>query len=269
MHVGNERLFCRLGMYDSLPKKEVEKAKAWQEMGATVGYLGITGKGIVAAYCVADKVRPEAGKVLAELKNDGIAVTMLTGDKRDAAIAIGTPLGLSHAAIKSELLPEQKLEIVMMAKEEPDSDQNWSLFGCETCAQPHLVLMAGDGVNDAPSLAAANIGVAMGAGAALAMETADVTLTDSNLSKLSYSINMGKQVIRKIKQNVIFALSFKAVILALALAGKATLWAAITSDVGAMILVTLNGMSLLPRKKKHPEKAEVTNEVTPLLADNV
>ena len=90
----------------------------------------------------------------------------------------------------------------------------------------------------------------MGAGAALAMETADVTLLDSNLEKLDYCIRMGERVTRKIKENVLFSVSVKFVVLGFALAGMAHLWAAIASDVGAMILVTLNSMMLLPRRQK-------------------
>ena len=90
----------------------------------------------------------------------------------------------------------------------------------------------------------------MGAGAALAMETSDVTLLDSNLEKLLYSIEMGKRVIRKIIQNCVFSLVVKFVVLGFALAGMSHLWAAIGSDVGAMIIVTLNSMTLLPRRQK-------------------
>lgn len=104
-------------------------------------------------------------------------------------------------------------------------------------------------MNDAPALAAADIGVAMGVGAALAMETADVTLLDSNLKKLLYVLNMGRRVLFVIKQNVIFSLAVKLLVLGFTVVGKVELWAAIVSDVGAMLCVTINGMRLLPHRK--------------------
>lgn len=114
---------------------------------------------------------------------------------------------------------------------------------------------------DAPALASADVGVAMGAGAALAMETADVTLLDSNLEKLEYSINMGRRVIAKIKQNVVFSVTVKFVVLGFALAGKTNLWAAIGSDVGAMILVTLNAMLLLPARQRNADVVALKGDI--------
>ena len=101
---------------------------------------------------------------------------------------------------------------------------------------------------------AADVGVAMGAGAALAMETADVTLLDSNLLKLEMILETGRRVIDKIWQNVAFSIAVKLVVLCFALVGKTHLWAAIASDVGAMILVTLNSMTLLPRTSRKRAK---------------
>jgi Zn2+/Cd2+-exporting ATPase len=255
VYVGNERLFRRLGTFQRLPIAECQKIAEWDALGGTTGFMSIGDGGIVCAYCVADAARPEAEQAIATLRKAGIEVTMITGDKRDAALAIGKPLGLAEERIKSELLPEEKLAIILNAKKDAGAGGRSALKSL--FARPSLVLMCGDGVNDAPSLATADVGVAMGEGAALAMETADVTLMDSNLSKLNYSIRMGRRVINKIKQNVVFSLGVKFLVLGFAMAGRASLWAAIASDVGAMILVTLNGMSLLPfRRTREDQKVE-------------
>ncbi|KAL3916554.1 MAG: hypothetical protein SGILL_005124 [Bacillariaceae sp.] len=246
VYVGNERLFSRLGLYAALPEEKKHSLKAWEIEGGTTGFMSIGDEGIVCMYCIADAVRPEAKEVVQKFNATGIHVAMLTGDRRDTALAIGQPIGLQQDQIKSELLPEEKLNIVVEAK----ADASKQTRACRILPAKNLVLMCGDGVNDAPSLAAADVGVAMGAGAALAMETADVTLMDSNLSKLCYSINMGARVINKIKQNVAFSLIVKFIVLGFALAGRASLWGAIASDVGAMILVTLNGMALLPLRSR-------------------
>jgi len=232
--VGNERLFRRLGMFDSLPLSEKEKVQKWESMGATIGFMSIGDHGIVCSYCAADAVRPEAKEVLADLHSMGINITMLTGDNRKTALAIGTSIGLTEDTIVSELLPEEKLAIVSETKE--------------------IVLMCGDGVNDAPALAAANVGVAMGHGAALAMETADVALLDSSLTKLAYGVKMGRKVRNKIIQNVTFSIAVKVIIIVFTLLHKVTLSIAIAVDLGGMLAVTLNGMSLLSFTKKKEKK---------------
>jgi Cd2+/Zn2+-exporting ATPase len=179
VHVGNFRLFERLSLIDKLPAEEVEVAKSWLDGGGTVGFMSIEGFGIVCSYCVADAVRKEAKMVVAEFRKMGIEVNMLTGDNAKAASSIGERLGLTVGQIKSNLLPDEKLRLVkrMIEMEQEAATK-------KSCRKkPGLILMCGDGVNDAPALALADVGVAMGAGAALAMETADVTLLDSNLCR--------------------------------------------------------------------------------------
>lgn len=249
VHVGNKKLFQRLSMYDALKEDVKAATEGWARDGGTIGFISIEGEGIVGAYCVADKIRDEAQDVVKALKKMGIKSIMLTGDQRPAAIGIGSQIGLNEKDIKSELLPEDKLTEISDAVE--DNEMKKKCWRAK-----RAVMMVGDGVNDAPALALADVSVAMGEGAALAMETADVTLMDSNLNKLLHSICMGRRVIRTIIENVLFSLIVKAVVLGYALAGKASLWAAIASDVGAMLTVTLNGMKLLPRKTKENDIAQ-------------
>ena len=143
----------------------------------------------------------------------------------------------------------------------------------KTCSQflhrNKQVVFCGDGINDCPSLAVADVGVAMGEGASLALEVGDVTLMDSNLSKLVYVINMGTRVVATIKENIALSLICKLVVVGLTFYGKMTLLFAIASDVGVMLLVTVNGMKLMPRnrqismkrRRKHVKK---THEMQPL-----
>ena len=255
VHVGNLKLLHRLGLAGSLPAKHQTSMTDWGTEGGTVGFVGIEGHGIVAVYCVADAMRAEAEVVLASLRAMGISATMLTGDSSDAAHSVGRRVGLAPSEIRSQLLPADKLEIV----EERTTRDAQSALSLLCCRRNNLVLMCGDGVNDAPALATADVGVAMGAGAALATETSDVTLMDSNLKKLLYCLEMGRRVNRTIGENVVFSLVVKALVLGFTFAGKSTLWVAIASDVGAMLIVTLNGMKLLPSKKN---KFRVRNDKT-------
>lgn len=247
VYVGNKRLFERIGMYSTLPGKYQNLAEEWSHAGGTVGFIGIGGQGIVGAFCVKDAVRDEAKDVVASLFQARIDVLMLTGDGDGAAKAVAKQIGLSDDAVHSQLLPEDKMHFV-------GSLISHKSMRCAPCRPQSLVLMCGDGVNDAPALAVADVGVSMGEGAALAMEMSDVTLMDSNLHKLVYSIKMGIRVLRTIRENIVMSLLVKLVVVGLTFAGKMTLLLAIVADVGTMLLVTLNGMKLLPGLKEEKEQ---------------
>mmetsp|Transcript_31 Transcript_31/g.60 ORF Transcript_31/g.60 Transcript_31/m.60 type:complete len:1166 (-) Transcript_31:70-3567(-) len=244
VYVGNTRLFTEVNMMDTLPPKYQSATKEWNAKGGTVGFLGIEGDGIVGAFCVNDAVREEARDVITSLRDGGIQVVMLTGDGEGAARAVGEQVGIPQECIFSQLLPEDKLHHIGSMKT-PTAKST-----CPTCATKSLVLMCGDGVNDAPALAVADVGVAMGEGAALAMEMSDITLMDSNLMKLLYTIKMGARVIVTIQENIMLSVLAKVLVVGLTFAGKMTLLSAIAADVGVMLIVTLNGMKLLPSRKE-------------------
>jgi len=178
---------------------------------------------------VSDRPRPESRRALARLREVGIRHTvMLTGDNPAVAQHIARQVGVSE--VRASLLPQDKISAVQ-----------------ELLAQHgNTVGMVGDGVNDAPALAAASVGIAMGAGgSAQAIEAADVALLSDDLSRLPFAVQLGRQATATIRFNIWFALAIKAIFLVGALFGAATLWMAVFADVGASLLVTLNGMRLL------------------------
>ncbi len=197
--------------------------------GRTVVAVGddVSVRGLIA---IADAVRPEAKRIVADLHAAGIKhVVMLTGDNRATAQSIARETGVDE--VQAELLPEHKVEAV------------------EKLVKEHgTVAMIGDGVNDAPAMARANIGVAMGAmGSDAAIETADVALMADDLSKLPWLIRHSKGTLAIIRQNIGFSLAVKLLFTGLTVFGLASLWGAIAADVGASLLVVLNGLRLLHR----------------------
>jgi len=241
-YVGNQMLMQRVGLLSSLPHGVIDEVQSWSFSGGTVGYLGLESEGIIAAFCVLDSIRPEAKVVVADLKDRlKFDITILTGDSFGAARALADQIGFSdhEEEVKSQLLPEEKLQVVQRMMMESENKTGF-------CKSHGLLLFCGDGVNDAPSMSAADVSVAMGSGAALALETCDITLMDCNLKKLVYSIDMGKRVLCTVKENILFSLLSKLVVVGLTFASKTTLLIAIATDLGVMLLVTLNGMKLLP-----------------------
>jgi Cd2+/Zn2+-exporting ATPase len=183
---------------------------------------------ICGVISVADEIRATAAKAIAELKRAGIRhIVMLTGDNLGAAKAVASKIGIDE--YQAELLPVEKVKTI----------ENLRLkYGS--------VAMVGDGVNDAPALAASSLGVAMGAiGSDAAIETADIALMSDDLLKLPWLISHARRATQIIKQNIAFALGLKALFLGLAFAGFATLWMAIMADMGASFLVISNSLRLL------------------------
>jgi len=195
--------------------------------GKTVSVLVVDG---VAAGLIAmrDEPREDAATGLEALKQDGIRTVMLTGDNRRTAAAIGASLGIE---VRAELLPEDKQRIV---KELQQSGA--------------VVAKVGDGINDAPALAAADIGIAMGGGTDVALETADAAVLHGRVADIAGMIGLSKATMGNIWQNIALSLGLKAVFLVTTIIGVTGLWPAILADTGATVLVTANAMRLLAWK---------------------
>jgi Cd2+/Zn2+-exporting ATPase len=177
---------------------------------------------------VADTVRPESRDVVQQLHEMGIETTVLiTGDDVGAASYVADQVGISD--VVAGVLPAQKVEAVESLKQRTEG----------------AVAMVGDGVNDAPALAAADVGIAMGEGTAQALETADAVLMANGLNKLPLVLKLGRAAMRTIWFNIAFSIGLKAIVFVLVLTGSASMWAAVLADVGASLIVTLNGMRLL------------------------
>ncbi|HNB51270.1 MAG TPA: HAD-IC family P-type ATPase, partial [Anaerolineales bacterium] len=176
---------------------------------------------------VADVPRPNSQAALSALRQEGMAhLIMLTGDNETTAQTIAKQVGVTD--VRANLLPEHKVDAAQALLAE---------FG--------TVAMVGDGINDAPALATASVGIAMGgAGTQAAMETADVVLMGDDLEKLPFLIRLAKMTMRVIRANIALSLGIKGMFLALVLFGWGTMWLAVLADMGASLLVTGNGMRL-------------------------
>jgi len=245
VEVGNARFGSRVGWISELADAKMALALKWEKQGGTVGYVAVDGV-LQGMFAVNDTPRKEAQAAMASLKSLGITTVMLTGDNQGSAEAIQEQVMVEeiHAGLK----PQDKTEAVAALKlsygAKAGSGAEGSIWNCY--AQSGGVGMVGDGINDAPALAAADIGIAMGAaGTAVAMETADTVLMDSNLNKLVLAIELGRVCRQKIRENIALSVVTKVAMIGLTLAGHGSLWLAIVTDVGTMLLVTFNGMSVM------------------------
>ena len=180
---------------------------------------------------ISDRERADAPAAIASLKNVGVSkVVMLTGDKRDVAEEIAAKMGITE--VRSELLPQDKVAAVE------------GLLAQKTAGKS--LAFVGDGINDAPVLARADVGVAMGGlGSDAAIEAADVVLMDDKLSKLSKAVKIARHTLGIAKQNIVFAIGVKVAVLILAAFGLAPMWLAVFGDIGVMVLAVLNSTRAL------------------------
>jgi Zn2+/Cd2+-exporting ATPase len=230
-YVGSPNLFEEL-LPDGISAILKGTISELQNQGKTVMVAG-TSFEILALLAVADELRGNSKEVIQKLHSLGVQKTiMLTGDNKGTANAIGKQVGVSE--IQAELLPQDKLAFIKELRTKYDR-----------------VAMVGDGVNDAPALAASTVGIAMGgAGTDTALETADIALMADDLGKLPFTLKLSRRALTIIKQNITFSLGIKLVALLLVIPGWLTLWIAIFADMGATLIVTLNSLRLLRVKDK-------------------
>jgi Cd2+/Zn2+-exporting ATPase len=215
------------------PRYAAEQADLSSDIRATLDALETSGKTAVVVLSgkreigvigLRDEPRDDAGAGVAYLKSLGIRTVMLTGDNARTAAAIAGALGLEA---KAELLPDAKLSEIRALKARGG------------------IAMVGDGINDAPALAASSVGIAMGGGTDVALETADAALLKNRVTGVAELIKLSRATLGNIWQNISLALGLKGVFLVTTLTGATTLWMAILADTGATVLVTINALRLL------------------------
>lgn len=222
VHVGNSKLMEQIGASGRDCDRD-----------GTIVHIAVEDK-YKGHIVISDRVKPDAEKAVSELRRLGISKTvMLTGDSRKVAEAVGSLLKIDET--RSELLPDKKVaEVEKLLSEKSKSG---------------TLIFVGDGVNDAPVLARADVGIAMGAlGSEAAIEAADIVLTDDKPSKIARAIVLSRKTMRIVRQNIVFALAFKAAVLVLGAMGLASIWLAVFADVGVMVLAILNSTRTLKSK---------------------
>lgn len=215
--VGNTKLFNNIS-------PEINQL---EQQGYSVIIVG-TATTILGVITISDYLKDNIKTVIKRFLQKNIAVSMLTGDNSAVATLVATESGIKE--FFANLLPEEKMLVIKKMKESKK------------------VAMVGDGINDAPALAIADIGIAMGKkGTAVALETADVVLMKDDIAKLDYVMELSKRTKNIIKQNITFALLIKFLAIISIFPGYLTLWLAILADMGATVIVTLNSMRLLKK----------------------
>ena len=217
--VGNEKLLRQAGV--GYPQPE-ERYGTWVLVAVAGTYAG--------SILISDTVKPDAAAAVATLRKRGYRTVMLTGDASQAAEAVAKELGMDDCY--SSLLPHEKLERLQLIR-----------------AEKGAAMFVGDGINDAPDLAGADVGAAMGSGADAAIEAADVVFMTSQAEAIPQALQIARRTARVAWQNVVFALGIKLIVMILGLLGSASMWLAVFADSGVAMLCVLNSIRLLCRGK--------------------
>lgn len=197
---------------------------------------------IVGYFVLADQVRSGSKAAVQGFQSEGIDVQLITGDNERVAEVVAKEVGIQN--FKASCTPEDKIGFVQVAQE-----------------KGHVVGMIGDGINDAPALANADIGIAMGSGSSVAMESADVVIVKNDLAKLYYSFELSQKLNSIIRSNVFFSVAVIVILIVLNIVGWLDLPMGVVFHEGSTILVILNGLRLLAEKDSEEEKAEVKSQV--------
>jgi Zn2+/Cd2+-exporting ATPase len=226
--LGNARMFA--GTEFRRPTDDRARLQATSD-SSTQAWLGTVDR-LVGVIRLADRPRPHVAGAIAELRRLGVErIVMLTGDNASVGNEIARQIGIEE--VQADLLPQDKIDRV------------------QALAGNGRLMMVGDGVNDAPALAAADVGVALGGQSSdTAMETADVVVMAPNLSKVADLIRLSRRCRTILKQNIGFALATKLAVMLLAAFGSATMWMAVASDVGASLIVITNGLRVIDRRNR-------------------
>ena len=217
---GNEKLMARFHVTIGTHAEDYGTQVFVAADGKYLGYL-----------LIADTIKPDTRNAIAKLERAGLYTAMLTGDRKESAESVGKAVGIR--SIYAQLLPHQKLEQLQAIR-----------------SQKGAVMFVGDGINDAPVLAGADVGAAMGSGADAAMEAADVVFMTPSVEAIPDALRIARNTRRIAWQNVVFALAVKLVVMVLGLMGHASMWAAVFADSGVAMLCVLNAVRMLYRNRK-------------------
>ena len=216
---GNEKLMKKFGVSIDASPKTKSGTQVFAALNGT--YIG--------SILISDTVKQDAKSAIAELKKQNIVTAMLTGDEESSARAVADATGIDE--VHARLLPQDKLNRLQQIRNRHGS-----------------VMFVGDGINDAPVLAGADVGAAMGSGADAAIEAADVVFMTSSMEAIPQSLSIARATSRISWQNVVFALIIKVAVMILGLVGHASMWMAVFADTGVAMLCVLNSIRILYKK---------------------